>query len=276
MTKALTRPQVEEFHARGFVSGIPVFDAPEVAGLNRQFDRLVTLLDPDETAYVIDGWERYNTWLYELVRLPKILDCVEDVLGPDFYQWGSNFLCKLPHEGIYVPWHQDLHDWPLSSGEVLTVWIAFDDVDQENGCLRMVPGSHLGGGAVHRRTRPAPRGGDTALLPFHLDPTQVDEPEAVDVVLRAGEISLHGGQVMHMSEGNRSGRRRCGFTSCYAAASVTCDSSVRDENGDWSDFAAYPCRGRGHSPGTQVAAPPRSFGRAPRKEYRILDNPVRR
>lgn len=270
MSNILSPEQVRMYNELGFVSGITIFDADEVDELNRQFARLCELLDEDETPYAMDGWERHNTWLYDLVLNPRLLDCVEDVIGPNFYQWGSNFLCKMPHEGIYIPWHQDLHDWPLTGGEVLTVWIAFDDVDAENGCLRMLPATNHIGRVAHTRRRPEPRGADVSLLPFYADPERVPEPDAVNVALRAGQISLHSASVIHGSEGNRSDRRRCGFTTCYAATSVVCDTSVRNENGDWSDFAVYMCRGVDEYGHNAVADPPTGFGRARRKDYRIL------
>jgi non-heme Fe2+,alpha-ketoglutarate-dependent halogenase len=181
--KRLSQEQVDQYKENGFIKGIPIFNSEEVRDLSAGFDRLCTLLRPGETPYVMDGWERYNTWLYELVMDPRILDCVEDLLGPNFYQWGSNMLCKMPREGLYIPWHQDLYDWPLWPPEVLTVWIAFDDVDEENGCLKFLPGTHENGIAQHLNSRPSPRGTNKSLLPFYLDPNAIDDSRAVPTVM---------------------------------------------------------------------------------------------
>src|SRR5215207_3776373 len=158
LTSGLTSDQIDHFYEFGYVSGIPVFNADEVRALNARFDELCGLLRPDETPYVMDGWERHNNWLYQLVMDSRILDCIESLLGANFYQWGSNIMCKMPHEGLYIPWHQDMQDWPLSPPNLATVWLAFDDVDEENGCFYLIPGAHREGQVPHHTFRPPARG----------------------------------------------------------------------------------------------------------------------
>lgn len=219
---------------------------------------------------MIDGWEKENSWLYDLVMDPRILDCVEALLGPDFYQWGSNMMIKHPKEALYVPWHQDLHDWPLWPDHVLTAWIAFDEVDEENGCLQILPGTHKQGKLRHLQERPAPRGPSRALLPFHIDPAYVDERKSVAIRLKPGQVSFHHALVIHGSEGNTSPRRRGGFTACYAATDVRPTRMVRDSNGDWTDFAGFLCRGIDRFHHFRHHPVPTTFGRGPRKLYREL------
>ena len=262
---------IDRYDADGYLSGLPIFSAREMVEHNARFEELRAMLEPYETPYVVDGWEKHNRWLYDLAMDSRILDVVEELLGPDFYQWGSNMMCKDPHEALYVPWHQDIRDWPLSPPRVLTVWIAFDDVDEENGCMRVVPGSHRRGLLPHIDTHPAPKNGSKALFPFHLDPRFVDASESVPLILRPGEISVHDCRLIHGSEGNLSTRRRCGFSICYAATEVACDRSFRNHNGVWSDFSVFMCRGvdrYGHNP---IAAPPRGFGRTESRPYRLLE-----
>ncbi len=268
--KGLTPADIEQYTREGFIPSITVFEGEEIAMLHDGFDRLCQLLFDGETPYVMDGWEKQNTWLYDLVMHPRILDCIEDLLGPDFYQWGSNIMCKMPFEGLYVPWHQDCHDWPLRPLELVTAWLAFDDADEENGCLRMVPRSHLLGEVRHHCYRPGPRGGQAALLPFHTDEAFFDATESVALPLKAGQMSLHHPLTIHCSDGNDSARRRCGIQICYASTNVRGDASTRNENGDWSDFAVFVCRGHDRLGLNRHAPPPTGFGRGPRKVYREL------
>jgi ectoine hydroxylase-related dioxygenase (phytanoyl-CoA dioxygenase family) len=269
-SKFLTAEQVERFRDEGYVSEIEIFNSDEVATLHRGFDRLAALLENYESPYSIDGWEKWNVWLYDFVMDRRVLDCVEDLLGPNFYQWGSNMMAKAPREGLHVPWHQDSYDWPLRPHDILTVWSAFDKVDDENGCLQVIPGSHKNGLHPHIDYAPPPRNGSPSLLPFHLDPACINESSAVSLPLRAGQISIHAALLCHYSEGNRSDRRRCGFTACYAGTHVKCVSPVKTRNGDWTDFAGFLCRGTDEYGHFRHVPPPREFGRGPRKAYREL------
>jgi hypothetical protein len=261
--------QKQRWMRDGYLSGIPIFSQAEMLSHLSSFDRLRALLEPNESPYVIDGWEKHNRWLYSLAMDPRILDAVEAVLGPDFYQWGSNMMCKDPDEALYVPWHQDIRDWPLSPARAVTVWIAFDLSDEENGCMRAIPGSHLRGLLPHIDRRPPPRDGCSSLFRFHLDPRFADEENAVSLPLQPGEISIHDCRLIHGSEGNRSGKRRCGFSICYAATEVACDLEFANDNGSWADFSIFMCRGVDRHRHNPYAEPPKDFGRTAAREYRI-------
>jgi ectoine hydroxylase-related dioxygenase (phytanoyl-CoA dioxygenase family) len=155
------------------------------------------------------------TWLADLVRHPAILDTVECVLGPNLLAWSTSFFIKEARDPAYVSWHQDATYWGLSEPDVLTAWLAFTDATVENGAMRMVPGSH-GEQLVHRDTF-APhnllsRGQEIAV--------EVDEARGVDVLLRAGEMSLHHVRMVHGSPPNRSGDRRIGLAIRYLPTHV--------------------------------------------------------
>jgi non-haem Fe2+, alpha-ketoglutarate-dependent halogenase len=155
------------------------------------------------------------TWLADLVRHPAILEAVEDLLGPDLLVWSSSFFIKEARDPAYVSWHQDATYWGLSAPDVVTAWVALTDATVDNGAMRMVPGSH-GEQLVHHDTF-APhnllsRGQEIAV--------EVDEARAVDVVLRAGEMSLHHVRMVHGSPANRSDDRRVGFAIRYVPTSL--------------------------------------------------------
>src|SRR4029453_11043932 len=150
------------------------------------------------------------TWLADLVRHPAILDAVEDVLGPNLLVWSTSFFIKGPRDSAFVSWHQDATYWGLSEPDVLTGGVAFTEATVENGAMRMVPGSH-GEQLAHRDTFAA----NNLLSRGQEIEVEVDEARGVDIVLRAGEISLPPGRMVPGPPPNRSNARRIGFAIRY-------------------------------------------------------------
>ncbi|CAD6558674.1 phytanoyl-CoA dioxygenase family protein [Paraburkholderia kirstenboschensis] len=150
------------------------------------------------------------TWLAELVRHPTILDAVEDILGPDILCWNSQFFAKKPHDPRFVSWHQDSTYYGMSTNEVLTVWLALTPSVVENGCLRVVPGSHKTQ-VPHIDTFDEnnflTRGQEIAV--------EVNEDDVLDVILQPGEASIHNVRLFHGSEPNKADFPRVGFAIRY-------------------------------------------------------------
>ncbi len=153
---------------------------------------------------------REDPFWVRLVADDRLLDIAEQFIGPDIALFASHYICKPPFDGQAVLWHQDGAYWPLEPMEVITLWLAVDDSLPENGCMRVIPATHrMDLQAVRQRT-------DVAnVLSSEIDPAQVDESRAVDVVLRAGGVSIHHPNLIHGSNANRSPLRRCGLTIRY-------------------------------------------------------------
>jgi len=213
----LSREQVEQYNRDGFLKGISIFSETEIAGHRRYFDRLLNrVLAAGGDSYSISTAHLTYGGVYDLLTHPRIVACVTDLLGEHVVGWGSHYFCKLPGDGKTVTWHQDCSYWPLSKSGTVTVWLAIDDADRENACMRFLPGSHRHGHIPFRTSTD-----DEGNV---LDQT-VDNPlqyggDPVDVDLKAGEISLHSDLLLHGSEANRSNRRRCGLTLRYCPADV--------------------------------------------------------
>ncbi|MCW5624647.1 MAG: phytanoyl-CoA dioxygenase family protein [Burkholderiales bacterium] len=165
-----------------------------------------------------DRWFEYATH-------PGILDLVQDILGPDLILWGSQVFCKPAKTGREVPWHQDGEYWPIRPLATCSAWIALDDVDPQNGCMRYIPGSH-GAGSIHPH-REAMR--EDRALGFELEPTAFDETRSADDCLEAGQFSLHDVFLIHGSLHNRSDRRRAGFVVRYMPATSRYDRGIDRE-----------------------------------------------
>lgn len=153
-------------------------------------------------------------WL-RLVSDDRLLDLVEPFIGPDIALFASHYISKPPYDGKPVLWHQDGAFWPLEPMNVVSIWLAVDDSVPENGCLRVIPGTHkLDLKDMNKRD-------DIAnVLEYEVDPAYVDESKAVDITLKAGGVSIHHPNVIHGSMANHSSLRRCGLTIRYIPTST--------------------------------------------------------
>lgn len=163
----------------------------------------------------------------QLARDPEIVELVAGVLGPDVILWGCHVFCKPPVEGYETPWHQDGHYWPIRPLATCTVWVALEDSKVDNGCLRVVPGSHRGR-VLHDHLHE-----DRADLTLQqrLAPGTFDENEAADVELEPGEMSLHDVYMIHGARPNTSTRRRTGVALRYMPATSLFDRALRPVDG---------------------------------------------
>jgi ectoine hydroxylase-related dioxygenase (phytanoyl-CoA dioxygenase family) len=207
MGKLLSEAERERYRADGFVHPVTVMSAAEAAGFRarmeaaeRRYGALHYVIKPHLVLEVAD----------ELAHLPKLLDAVEDVLGPDLLLWDATFIVKEAGAPAFVSWHQDLTYWGLElpdPDDVASVWLALSPASLESGCMRMVPGSHRRGPLAHRETR------DAANVLSRGQTVELDEAveRAVPTPLLPGQLSLHHGWTLHASGPNRSADRRIGF-----------------------------------------------------------------
>ncbi|MBK7495444.1 MAG: phytanoyl-CoA dioxygenase family protein [Candidatus Omnitrophica bacterium] len=149
---------------------------------------------------------------------PAVLDAVEALIGPDITLWSSHFISKPGGDGLPVSWHTDADYWKgrLQPIEVVTVWLAVDRSNRENGCMRVIPGTHHE--RKERRYRDLPEGSN--VFGTTLEENEIDEAKVVDIELEAGECSFHDAWLIHGSLPNHSPRRRCGYTMRYMPSSV--------------------------------------------------------
>lgn len=235
MNDQLTADQKAFYHTQGYLLGLPAIYSPaEMARLNGELPELLKLLEPGEAPKDIREWHETSQYLYEICMNPKILDIVEGILGPDFFLWASNFFIKPPFSKETVGWHQDAYYWPMTPHHSVTVWLAFDDVDEENGGMKIIPGSHTAGLIEHKRSA---RTQTDSVLTLELERGTFREDTAVQFRLHAGEISLHDDRAVHGSPANPSARRRAGLTIRYSGTDVKNDLAINP------NFKAYLCRG---------------------------------
>ena len=213
----LTQEQVDHYNEFGYISPLDVYSREEADTHRAFFDEiLVDVFARGQSSYSINGWHRTCRSIHDLVTESRILDYVQDLLGGDLICWGTHYFCKMPGESQRVSWHQDASYWPLSPAKTATVWLAIDDADEDNGAMRVIPGSHRHGQIDYQQSSADEH---NVLNQTVRDPLDYGGAP-VALAMRAGQISLHTDLLLHGSEPNRSERRRCGLTMRFVPPDV--------------------------------------------------------
>ncbi len=153
-----------------------------------------------------------------LISDDRLLDIAEAFIGPNIALFASHYIAKPPLDGKAVLWHQDGSYWPLEPMDVVTLWLAVDRSDTENGCLRVLPGTQTGPLFDEHELEVVDDG--TNVLGTGIRPENLATEAAVDIVLNPGDLSVHHANVIHGSDGNRSERWRRGLTIRYIPATT--------------------------------------------------------
>lgn len=214
MTANLTATQAAQFREQGYLAPVPALSTRESAELLALLNEAQTRPGPARDREYYKPHLVYP-WLCALVSHPAILDAVESLLGPDLFVWGSAFFIKNPGDPKVIHWHQDSVHYGLEPEEAVTAWVALADSTAENGCLRVIPGSHRAGTVNHDALDSHP-----GTLFRGAVARGADAARAVDLELRAGQMSLHHLCTIHGSRGNPSARRRVGYAIRYVPAHV--------------------------------------------------------
>lgn len=232
--KTLSAEQIRRYNETGFVFPVDVFCDSEMAAHRAYFDDLMErALQKGWSSYSINGWHKHCAEIWDLVTEPRILDCVQDLLGETLVCWGTHYFAKMPGDGKQVSWHQDASYWPLTPSKTVTVWLAIDDADDSNGAMKLIPRSHRHGQIDFEKSSESERNVLNQTVGNALD--YGDAP--VTVALKAGQMSLHTDLLLHGSEPNHSNRRRCGLTMRFVSP------DVRAYRG-WNVKGAVVCRGK--------------------------------
>lgn len=239
----LTADQVQHYNQHGYIKPLEVYSSAEIVEIRDYFDKLLAdTISQGGDSYSISTAHMKHGGVYDMLTNPTLVDYVADVLGDDVIAWGSHFFCKMPGDGKNVAWHQDASYWPLSPSKAVTIWLAIDDADQENGCMKFIAGSQVNGHLTYRKNDSA----DHSVLNQTVENAEQYGSEVVFDQLRAGQASLHNDLLLHGSDANTSRRRRCGLTLRYVAAEVRAGLDwnqkgviVRgsDPSGHWSNPA---------------------------------------
>jgi hypothetical protein len=233
--RTLSPVQIEQFNRDGYLKPFRIFNEREAADLRAYFDRLLAkVLAEGGTSYSISTAHAKYGRVFDVLTHARIIALMRDLLGENVIAWGSHFFCKLPRDGKTVSWHQDASYWPLTPARAVTCWLAIDDADRENACMKFIPGSHHYGHLTYKMSEDS----ESNVLDQTVENAEGIGPPVYDE-LRAGECSLHSDLLLHGSEANTSDRRRCGLTLRYCAADVVAGLGWY-EKGIWVSGRAAP------------------------------------
>ena len=227
MAKRLDRAAVDQYREEGYYFPIEVLGADEVAANRARLEAFEA-----GQGQPVHGPQRSKShllfkWVDDLMRHPRILDAVEDLIGPDILCWNTIFWIKEAKSPSFVSWHQDVRYWGLDTSELVTAWVALSPATEESGCMRVLPGSHREEVLPHRDEYHD----DNLLTRGQEIAVEVDESKTVSMALAPGQASLHNVGLAHASGPNRTDDRRIGISMHYIS------TRTRQTAGEWDSAA---------------------------------------
>ena len=244
MTTALSQLEVTKYRDDGYL----ILDRPILP--EDSFERLQALCEESLAATSCDVAPalldcphckdpRYFEWIFS----DAFLDIMESLIGPDVGVFACHILQKPPGAGKRVPWHEDSGYWQtaLQPMAVASLTIALEPCTPENGCMRVIPGSHRHGYSDYEAVDDP----EENVFGFEIKPEQVDESKAVDQVLMPNQAAIHDARIMHSSEPNNGDVRRRVFTVRYfpTTSRFNPDAHEHFQKG----FYIYLARGEDHA-----------------------------
>lgn len=213
----------EQFDRDGYIANVPIDVSQPPSHYRGIYEKFEQFHSPM-------GWHQSNYDIFMLSTSPDIVDKVKSVLGvSDVFLFATHFFCKYgPDAEKFVAWHQDVKYWGLNPPLAVTAWYAIDDSDEGNGCMRVIPGTHIAGLRDHHEYD-----GSGNILTGNQETIVTDEEvsRAENIIVDAGHISLHHGMIVHSSVPNLSSRRRCGLAIRF------CPMSVELNKQNWKPIA---------------------------------------
>ena len=235
MPKVLSDDQIAFYRDNGYLVPFDGVDPSEAAAMCGDLDAFERDEGMRASEIIVKGHLCFRR-SFEFSRHPAILDVVEDLIGPNIMTLSSRFWMKPGRDGSFVSWHQDSAYFGLDPHELVTVWLALTDSTPENGCVRVIPGSHLGKAYSHVETYD-----EKNLLARGQSIEEIDGSGVVDLVLKAGQFSCHHERIVHGSAANDTDSMRIGIGIFYFPAHVKSTIGRRpadlvrgvDEAGNW-------------------------------------------
>ncbi len=210
MGKVLAKQEIEQFRRDGYYLPIQAADKGEAEGMRRQLEDYES-----RTGGPLHGAPRYKghllfKWMSDLIRKPKILDAVEDLIGPNVLVWSTDWWIKEARSPQFVSWHQDSQYWGLDTTKLVTVWVALSPSTVDSGCMRVLPGSHTGPDLAHVETYH-----DDNMLTRGQQIDGIDEDQSVNLEVDTGQAAIFAFRIAHASHPNQSDDRRIGLAIRY-------------------------------------------------------------
>lgn len=230
-----TSEVIDAYRRDGWMKVGKILTDEELGEVRDHVDDLVARLKPGERPENFDMLHLKDPYMMDLCRHPRILDLIEQFIGPNIVLFASHLICKPGGDGKAAPWHQDSTYWPLEPMEIMTLWLAIDESTPENGCMRVIPGTHTLGELDHVQ-----QDTDANILHLGLDISRFSDRPIIDCMLAPGECTLHEARLVHGSAPNTSTKRRAGYTMRFMPAST---KLIRDRERFYENHPIFLLRG---------------------------------
>ena len=213
--------------ARGFIG------ADEAAEVGRQIERFIAEVLPGqsetlafyevvgepETIMRLQGMDKYDDYFRDLYHAPRMVEVASELLGAEVAARNLQWFNKPPRVGSVTPPHQDGFYFMLEPNEAVTLWLALDEVDESNGCVRYVSGSH------RRGMRPHQRSNVVGFSQGISDYGEADQLAETPILAAPGDLFAHHCMTIHRADANRSERPRAALGFVYDLATATRDAA---------------------------------------------------
>jgi phytanoyl-CoA hydroxylase len=223
-----------DFDDNGFVIVRQFLSVSELDYLHSNLDRYIREVVPtlpDSAAFYEDRTRPetlkqlqhmgHDSFFRTYMRHPSWLALAEALIGEEVRAEEPEWFNKPPNTQHVTPPHQDNYYFCLKPPHVLTLWLALEPVDEENGCLRYVAGSHRHG------VRPHGRSGVLGFSQGITDYGPDDQAREVQVGQQPGDVVAHHGETIHRADANRSRTRyRRAFAMVYKGVSCRRDDEA--------------------------------------------------
>jgi hypothetical protein len=236
----LSPEEIAAYRRDGYIVPRLRLNGDDLAGLQDAVSHLVednpTLLDqsivgPHVPGSGVQGVKVRSPGYWKRIALhPRILDMVEQVIGPDIILWGTTLFYKRAISGPETGWHRDGQVWPIKPLATTSVWIAATESTSRNGCLRVIPSSHA---AQHIGEHVFEDRKDM-IVRRSLAKEEFDDGTAVDVELEPGQMVMFDVYTIHGAAHNRGSVPRAGYALRFMPATSHFDHDCaerRDEPG---------------------------------------------
>ena len=228
---------LQDYQMQGFVIVREFCDAERLASLRRHLqryiDEVVPRVPPMDAFYedtqakqqirMLPRMEVHDPFFAELLHHGATREIAECLCGTTVAPHDAAYFNKLAEIGEATPPHQDGYYFHLNPCEALTLWFALDDVDEQNGCVRYVLGSHKEGMREHRRTQVL--GFSQGIADYG---TQQDVEREVPACVAAGDLIIHDSMTIHRTDPNHSRRPRRALGLVYFSSRARVDYAARD------------------------------------------------
>jgi ectoine hydroxylase-related dioxygenase (phytanoyl-CoA dioxygenase family) len=198
----LNQAQREAFHRDGFLIGLPLLEPGQAAQICRHLTR------GQKTARLLQA----------VACSPRLLSCVQDVLGPDVLLRNIDVFVKIPGSVQVTDWHVDTTTAPREAEGMLNAWVALTEARVHSGCLQYLPG-------CHRRTLPGEGEGPEMLTISKKNRATLPLGRAVHAELAAGQVALHAFRTPHCSGPNQTQSPRIGLAIRYLSARLSTENA---------------------------------------------------